>query len=67
MNDVASAVFVIKLEVVVRTFLTCSGKWYCVAPGIKIDGWGDTEKEAVAEINRQIKERNEEVYRESEQ
>jgi hypothetical protein len=66
MNDVASAVFAVKVEVVLRTFLTCSGKWYCIAPAIKLDGWGATEKEAVAEIARQLKERNEEVYRESE-
>lgn len=66
MNDVARAVFVVEVEVVVRAFLTCSGKWYCIAPAIKIDGWGDTEEAALAEITRQVKQRNEEVYRDSE-
>lgn len=62
-QDKCSAVFTVRLEVTVRTFLTCSGKWYCTAPAIGLDGWGDTEKQALSEINRQIAERNRETYK----
>lgn len=63
MNDLAKTIFTANLPITFRCFLTCGGKWYCVAPAIGLDGWGATEKEAAEAINTQLQNKNAETYK----